>query len=248
MMNLQKNDFIEIDFTARLKDTGEVFDSTLKSELQKLSPYAIAKPFVFSLGNDMFLKGVDDFLIGKPFDKLPSEYKIDLSPENAFGVREAKLVQMIPIKVFRQHDIKPIPGHSLNFDGKIAKILTVSGGRVMVDFNGPLASKPVIYEIKILKKVEDVNEKIKAINDFLFKKDLKFEIKEKKLIIEVDKGLKSLIELFRDKYKDLVGLDLEVNEIEPPKDKKELHEHAEDKEHVEDIDNLSRLEEKNSKS
>jgi FKBP-type peptidyl-prolyl cis-trans isomerase 2 len=217
-MNLQKNDFIEIDFTAKLKDTGEVFDSSIKSELQKLSPHAIAKPFVFSLGNDMFLKGVDDFLIGKSIDKLPLDYKIDLSPENAFGLRESKLVQMIPIKVFREHEINPIPGVTLNFDGRIAKILTVSGGRVMVDFNGPLAGKPVIYEIKIFKKVEDINDKIKAINEFLFKKDLKFEIKEKTLIIEVEKGLKSLLELFKDKYKELLDLELEVKEVESSKD------------------------------
>jgi FKBP-type peptidyl-prolyl cis-trans isomerase 2 len=223
-MNLQKNDFIEIDFTAKLKDTGEVFDSSIKSELQKLSPHAIAKPFVFSLGNDMFLKGVDNFLIGKPLDKLPVEYKIELSPENAFGLRESKLVQMVPIKVFKQHNINPVPGNSLNFDGRIAKILTVSGGRVMVDFNTPLASKQVIYEIKILKKIEDINEKVKSINDFLFKKDLKFEIKEKKLILEVEKGLKNLIELFKDKYKDLVDLELEVKEVEPVKEKKEKKE------------------------
>jgi len=221
MMLLQKNDFIEIDFIARLKDTGEVFDSSIKSELVKLSPHAIAKPFVFSLGNDMFLRGVDDFLIGKSIDKLPIDYKVDLSSENAFGLRETKLVQMIPIKVFRDHQINPIPGVSLNFDGRIAKILTVSGGRVMVDFNTPLAGKAVIYEIKILRKVDDINEKIKSINEFLFKKDLKFEIKEKKLIIEVEKGLKSLIELFKDKYNDLLGLELEVKEIESVKEKKD---------------------------
>lgn len=220
-MNLQKNDFIEIEFTAKLKDTGEVFDSTLKEELKKLSPHALAKPFIFSLGNDMFLKGVDNFLIGKPFNNSIIEYKIDLSPENAFGLRESKLVQMIPIKIFKQHDINPIPGVSLNFDGKIAKILTVSGGRVMVDFNTPLAGKAVIYEIKILRKVDDLNDKVKAINEFLFKKDLKFEIKEKKLMLEVEKGLKSLIELFKDKYKEILDLDLEVNEVEKIKDKKE---------------------------
>jgi len=88
----------------------------------------------------MFLKGVDDFLIGKEIGK----YIIELSPEKAFGNRESKLVQMIPMKIFHQHKINPVPGTLFNFDNKVAKILTVSGGRVMVDFNNPLAGKDII--------------------------------------------------------------------------------------------------------
>jgi peptidylprolyl isomerase len=126
----------------------------------------------------------------------------------------------MPIKIFREHNISPIPGSSLNFDGRIAKVLSVSGGRVIVDFNSPLAGKKVIYEIKILRKIEDINEKIKALNEFFFRKNFNFNINEKKLIIRTQKELKSLIELFKDKYKELVGLDLEVEEIEQ-EDKKE---------------------------
>ena len=221
-MKLKKKDFIEIDFTAKFKDSGEVFDSSLKSELQKLNPNAIAKPFIFSLGQNMFLKGVDNFLIGKTIEKFPIDYKIELTPKNAFGLRDPKLVQMIPMKVFKEHNINPLPGVSLNFDGKIAKILTVSGGRTMVDFNNPLAGKELVYEIKILRKIDDLNEKIRAFNDFLFKKDLKFKTENKKLILEVEKGLKSLIELFKDKYKDVLGLELEVKEnIQEKQGKKE---------------------------
>ena len=57
-MKLNKSDFIEIDFTGKFKDSGEVFDSTLPKELKKLSPHAIAKPFTFALGQEMFLPGI----------------------------------------------------------------------------------------------------------------------------------------------------------------------------------------------
>ena len=104
------------------------------------------------------------------------------------------LVQMIPQKQFTQQKINPIPGVVLNFDGRIGKILTVSGGRVMVDFNNPLSGKNVSYEIEVLKKLEDVNEKVKSINDFLFQKEFKFEVKGKKVIIESDKIMKRVLE------------------------------------------------------
>jgi len=40
---------------------------------------------------------------------------------------------MIPLKVFIEHKINPVPGAVLTFDNRLGKVLTVSGGRIMVD-------------------------------------------------------------------------------------------------------------------
>ncbi len=207
-MPLKEKDFIEIEFTGKVKD-GEVFDSNIKKDLAKINPDTIPKPFVFCLGQNMFLKGIDNFLIGKDV----GEYKIELQPEDAFGNRDSKLVQMIPMKVFREQKINPVQRLMFNFDGRMAKILTVSGGRVMVDFNNPVAGKTVLYDLKVLRKINNLNEKIKAFNEFLFRKDFKFEIKNKKLIIEVEKQMIQFVEMFKDKFKEVFELDLEIKEI-----------------------------------
>jgi FKBP-type peptidyl-prolyl cis-trans isomerase 2 len=208
-MVLQKRDFIEVAFTGRIKG-GEIFDSNIKEDLQKLNSDADPFPAIFCLGEGMFLKGIDDFLLGKEIGK----YTIELSPENAFGKRTSELVQTIPMKVFQGQNVRPHPGAVFNFDGKIAKILTVSGGRVIADFNNPLAGKDVVYEIKILRKIEDINEKTKAFINFFFRSDLPFSIQDKKIVIEVVKGISKYVEMFREKFKDLLGLELEVKEIE----------------------------------
>jgi len=208
-MTLNKKDFIEIEFTGRIID-GEIFDSNIKEDLKDANLKTEPKPFVFCLGEGMFLKGVEDFLIGKDI----GEYNIELTPDKAFGKRDANLVQMMPLKIFAEQNVNPVPGVMFNFDGRIAKILTVSGGRVMVDFNNPIAGKDVEYKVRVLRKVEDINEKTKALIDFLFKRDLKFEIKEKKLIIETEKPLKQFIEMFKEKFKEILDLDLEVKETD----------------------------------
>lgn len=207
-MKLKKKDFIEIEFTARVKD-GDVFDSNIEEDLKKLNPDAKAKPFVFCLGEGMFLNGVEDFLIGKDMGK----YEIELTAEKAFGKRDPKLIQMIPIKVFQEHKLNPIPGIMFNFDGRIGKVLTVSGGRIMVDFNNPVAGRDVIYKVKVLKKIDDLNEKIKAFNEFLFKREFKFEVKDKKIIIEVEESMVKFVEMFKDKYKDIFEMELEIKGI-----------------------------------
>lgn len=206
---ISRKDFIEIRFTGRVKD-GDVFDSNIEEDIKNSNLNLKAKPFIFCLGEGMFLKGVDDFLIGKDI----GSYEIELEPEKAFGNRDSKLIQMIPMRIFNEQKLNPVPGAMFNFDGRMAKILTVSGGRVMADFNNPLAGKIVVYNIKVLRRIENISEKIKGFNEFLFRKDFKFEIKNKKLVIEVDKPLVQFVEMFKDRFKKIFNLDLEVKEIQ----------------------------------
>jgi len=218
-MTLQKKDFIEIEFTGRVKD-GEIFDSNILEDVKKLheghSHEIEAKPVIFCLGEGMFLKEIDDFLIGKEI----GNYKIELSPEKAFGVRLSQLVQMVPTKLFKSQKLNVYPGAVFNFDGRMAKVLTVSGGRVIVDFNNPLAGKNVVYELRVLRKVEDLNEKIKAFIDFLFRRELKFSVQENKIVIEVEEQMSEFVRAFSDKFKDILNMEMEVKEIEAIKGNK----------------------------
>ena len=226
-MVLKKKDFIEIEFTGKVKD-GEIFDSNIKEDLKNANLNFEPKPFIFGLGEKMFLEGIEDFLVGKEV----GEYEVELPPEKAFGNRNSSLVKIISTRVFKENKLNPIPGMMFNLDGRAVKILSVSGGRITVDFNNPLAGKNVVYKIKVLRKVDDLNEKAKALIEFLFKKNLEFEIsssknqiKGKKIIIKVEKGLLELVKLFSEKFKSALGLELEVIEIEdnkkePEKNKK----------------------------
>ena len=170
----------------------------------------------------MFLEGVDNFLIGKEIGK----YVIPLSSENAFGKRRKELIKMIPIKIFFQHKINPVQGAMLNFDGKMGKVLSVSGGRVLIDFNHPLAGKDVIYEINARKIIQEIDDKIKAFNSFIFKQDFKFSVDQnnKKVIYEIpesDKQLKIFVGIFKEKFKEIFGMELEIKEDKPEVKKEE---------------------------
>ena len=203
-MALKEKDFIEIEFTGRIKNTGEIFDTNIQEDLHSIGGDKSGiktKSFIFSLGQGMFLKGIDDFLIGKSDPEKPVNYNIELSPENAFGQRNPKLIQLVPIKVFYEHKIQPVQGKVFNFDGRVAKVLSVSGGRV----------------IRILKKIEDLNEKIKSFINFLLGQEFKFEVKDKDVIIEVPKEMKNFVEVFEGKFKEIFNLSLKVKEIEPKK-------------------------------
>ncbi len=205
MNKIQKNDFIEIEFTG--KSNNQIFDTTNPKEAEILGadPKNI-KPIIISVGNEMLVKGFDESLIDKELNK---EYTIQIKPEKAFGKRDPKLIKTCSINPFRQQNMNPYPGMVLNLDNQIAKVISVSGGRVMMDFNNPLAGKEVEYIFKINKKITDINEKINALQEFFFKQKFDFEIKDNKIIFK-DEKLQPLIQTFAPKFKEILNLETEI--------------------------------------
>jgi len=214
-MQVNKNDFIEIEFTG--KANNEIFDTTNKEEAKKIGIESDVKPIIVSAGNEMLLKGLDENLDGKEIGK---QYLVKISPEKGFGPRNPSLIKTIPMKVFREKNMNPVPGLTLQMDNYLAKILSVSGGRVIVDFNNPLAGKEIEYEFKILRKVEDAKEKINALQDFFFRKKFEFAINEKdKKVVFKEEKIKPFIDIFKNKFKEITGFDFEV---EKAKSKEEI--------------------------
>ncbi len=159
-MTIKKNDFVEVEYTGTIKEDNFVFDTTsekIAKEKGIYNPRAQYGPSIVCIGQHQLLKGLDEGLIGKESGK---EYKIDLAPEQAFGKKSAQLLKLIPMSAFKKGNTRPEVGMQVDVDGNIGVVKTVTGGRIMVDFNHPLASKELSYMIKINKIVIDESEKI----------------------------------------------------------------------------------------
>ncbi|MDP2926397.1 MAG: peptidylprolyl isomerase [Nanoarchaeota archaeon] len=213
-MIINKNDFIELEFTGF--SNGEMFDTTDKKEAKEMGLDADVKPIIISVGNGMLLKGFDDSLEGK---ELGKRYSIKLSPDKAFGPRNPKLIKTMPMGVFIEKKMNPYPGMTLQMDNYIAKVLSVSGGRVIVDFNNPLAGKEIEYSFMINKKIDDDKEKIDSLMDFFLKQRFDFEIMDKKVIFK-DEKVKPFIEIFKQRFKDMTGIEFETIKQEKHEDER----------------------------
>ncbi|MFA7708321.1 MAG: peptidylprolyl isomerase [Candidatus Pacearchaeota archaeon] len=215
-MQIKKNDFIEIEFTG--KSNNEIFDTTNPEEAKSIGLDVDVKPTIVSVGNEMLLKGLDEALEGKEIDK---KYSVHLAPNKAFGKRDSKLIRTIPIRVFHEKEMNPVPGMVFQLDNRLVRILSVSGGRVIADFNNPLAGKDVDYDFKVLRIVDDIKDKINAIQDFFFRQRFEFSVDEanKKIIFKESK-IKPIIDVFSNKFKTLSGFDAEVEEKKPEKKEK----------------------------
>jgi len=161
MTKVSKKDFIEVEYTGKIKDGNIIFDTTdekvaKENNLEANSDYG---PVVICVGEQQLLKGLDKNLEGKDIGK---EYDIEIRPEDAFGNKNAKLIQLISTNKFKQKKIQPMPGMQINIDGMVGTVKTVSGGRTLVDFNHPLSGKELVYKIKINKKITNDKEKLSS--------------------------------------------------------------------------------------
>jgi len=112
------------------------------------------------------------------------KFTADIKPEDGFGKKNPKLLQLMSTGKFREQEITPVPGLHVNVDGLIGTVRTVTGGRIIIDFNHPLAGKELVYEACIKRKVTDTKEKVDSLIDLLRLKDFEVEIKEKTALLK----------------------------------------------------------------
>jgi FKBP-type peptidyl-prolyl cis-trans isomerase 2 len=162
-MALQKGDFILIDYTAKVKETNEVFDTTSeetakKEHLQKEGE--IYEPKLIVIGEGWMLKTLDESFTTMEPSKATT---VEIPPDKAFGPRDPEKVKRVPLKQLTAKGVNPTIGMRIEYGGKNATIRAIGAGRVLLDFNPPLAGKTLVYEVTVQKKLEANEEKIAAL-------------------------------------------------------------------------------------
>lgn len=186
-MPFEKGDFVTIDFIARVKETGEVYDTTKEDLAKKEKLYKegeIYEPNLVVIGEGWVLKALDESLLNL---ELGKSTPVEIPPDKAFGNRDPEKVRLVPLRRLTAKNITPQLGMRVEFEGKLAIVRTIGAGRVQLDFNPPLAGKTLVYEITVQKKLDTVREKLDSlIHRRIPSVDVsKFNVKIKKTTVEI---------------------------------------------------------------
>lgn len=159
-MVLQKGDFILVEYTAKVKETNEVFDTTNEETAKKEHLHKegeIYEPRLIVVGEGWMLKTLDEGFTAMEPGKTAT---VEISPDKAFGARDPEKVKRVPLKQLVAKGINPAIGMRIEYGGKNASIRSIGAGRVLLDFNPPLAGKTLVYDVTVQKKLETKEEKI----------------------------------------------------------------------------------------
>lgn len=189
-MTFNKGSLILIDYTAKVKDNAEVFDTTIEEDAKKHSIHESNvkyQPKLVSIGEVSYpvLKGLDEALSKTSVgDKLT----IEVTPDKGFGERDSGKVRMIPIRKLGEDAEKVSVGDTIEVDNKRGIIRYIGSGRVQIDYNHRYAGKTILYDVNVVKSLESPNDKVDGIlKNRLPLEDSKitFELKDKEVNITI---------------------------------------------------------------
>jgi peptidylprolyl isomerase len=158
---LKNGDFILLNYTLKVKETGETVGTTLENVAKETKLYhgeERYEPFFVVIGEGWVPKGLDESLTSFEIGKAKT---VELPPEKAYGARDPKKVRLVPLRKFTADGMTPVPGLQVNIDGKVAQVRAVGAGRVQVDYNHPFAGKTLIYDATVEKVIETDEDKVK---------------------------------------------------------------------------------------
>ena len=101
-MVLKKGDFVRINFTGRVKETGEVFDTTYESVAKEHGLYDPKMSFrqrPVIIGARHVISGVDKALEGA---EVGEKKVVVVPPEDGFGQRDPSKVRVVPLREFKK--------------------------------------------------------------------------------------------------------------------------------------------------
>lgn len=189
-MTFNKGSLVLIDYTAKVKDTEEIFDTTIEEDAKKHSIHESNvkyQPKLVSIGEVSYpvLKGLDEALAKTSVgDKLT----VEVTPDKGFGERDSGKVRMIPIRKLGEDAEKVSVGDTIEVDNKRGIIRFIGSGRVQIDYNHRYAGKTILYDVNVIKSLDSPNDKVDGIlKNRLPLEDSKitFELKDKEVNITI---------------------------------------------------------------
>jgi len=187
-MPFDKGTLVYVNYTAKVKDTGEAIESTVQEEAKKLNIYDPERRYearLVSVGEDWVLKGLDDEIAKMD---VAERKTVELTPEKAWGERDPTLLRMVPIRKFGDKADELRVGDVVDVDNRIGVVRFIGSGRAQVDFNHRLAGKTLVYDVEVVSKVETDEQKIRALIKRRFPGELgdKMEFAEKASDVSVE--------------------------------------------------------------
>jgi FKBP-type peptidyl-prolyl cis-trans isomerase SlyD len=136
-MQIANNSVVSFHYTLT-DDNGQVLDSSQGRE-----------PLVYLQGVGQIVPGLEKAMDGR---KVGDQFKVDVAPEEGYGVHHAELVQEVPREAFQGvEDIQP----GMQFQGRGPQgvinvtVTKVEDGKVHIDGNHPLAGQTLHFDVEV---------------------------------------------------------------------------------------------------
>lgn len=182
---MNSKDVVKMEYELWAKESNELVDTTSEEVAQdngRHNPQAKYGPMPVVVDSGKMLKLLDDDLLKA---KVDEDREVEIPSEDAYGKRDPNLVELhsiheiLKLPEFKKRDMIPEIGMEIALKGKRCTIISMTTGRVRVDFNHPLAGKTLVYKYKVVSSAKDESEKAAWIIEANYTKSEDFKVKVK---------------------------------------------------------------------
>ncbi|MBW3582535.1 MAG: FKBP-type peptidyl-prolyl cis-trans isomerase [Euryarchaeota archaeon] len=174
---MEQGTIIRLSYDMWLENVDGLFDTTDRdraSESGIYSPKQAYGPIVAIVGGGRLVPGLEKAIQEK--GEVGEEVKVDLEPSEAYGERDPKKIEMVPMQRLKAAKVEPKVGNRVMYKNQPATITRTAGGRVWLDTNSPLAGRKVTYTFKVEEVVESPDAKVEALIELNYRRGLDFEV------------------------------------------------------------------------
>jgi len=177
---------LEYDLWADLAGKPELVDTTHEEVAQTAGVKAPAGhawgPRPHEVGGEAFPAGIEGALVGL---KVGEEVEREFAPGEAFGERDPNLIEL-----FTMHEIERLPemrkedahldlGTVLTINGRRGRVVTLTAARVRVDFNPPFSGRKVKAKFRVVERIVEPAEQLRAIVELQYGYGSEFHIEHR---------------------------------------------------------------------
>ena len=227
---MNDGDFIELSFEMRAGQDKKLI-STSKEDLAKkediFDDKKKYKDAVIVIGTEGLFKEINDSFKQAEIGK---EYEVTVPAKDAYGMRDNKNIKVVPMREFQRNKIDPEIGKEVNINNKVGRIISVTPGRVLIDYNHELAGKDLYYKYQVSRVIDDVKDKVDAVidMDYMDSEEFTVEINGDLISIQIPENAKfdvnwidSKFKIANDIRKYIPDKDVEIKELYKKEEKKE---------------------------
>ena len=154
---------IHVDYDLFSGETGDLIETTredIAKEYEMHQEGRTYSPMVCVVGNGNLIPGFETALKEA---KVGTEVTVEIEPAEAYGEKDASMVETISIDKLRRAVQDPNSlylGAPVNINGRQGYLSYLAAGRARIDYNHPMAGKTLKYVFTIVKEVKGKEDKV----------------------------------------------------------------------------------------
>ena len=154
---------IHVDYDLFSGETGDLIETTredIAKEYEMHQEGRTYSPMVCVVGNGNLIPGFETALKEA---KVGTEVTVEIEPAQAYGEKDASMVETISIDKLRRAVQDPNSlylGAPVNINGRQGYLSYLAAGRARIDYNHPMAGKTLKYVFTVVKEVKGKEDKV----------------------------------------------------------------------------------------